>query len=253
MRRSAPALLTIAALSILAACEPLVIASDAATQRNAENEVPNSVAASPGAPAPPVADEVEPAGNRVAFVGDSLLLQSEVSGKIRPHWETGDPTVLTGQAVAAGWDASVHAVAGQFIQMLRVDIARQSAEGADVIILAGGINDVRVAAEQGDPSVLDYSRSQIAAAVAELATAPCAVVVTMNTDADIWSLRTSGPELNASLVGEAGRYENVHVYDWNAVAQAGDADWMRADGVHLTATGEAEYRAALLAAAGLCR
>jgi lysophospholipase L1-like esterase len=145
-----------------------------------------------------------PAGPRVAIVGDSIMwLTDAISGRLDP-------------ALADAYAFNVAATPAKRIDEMQPELDRLLAAGPDSVVIDLGTNDMG----QSWPS-WEQSFDAMWAAVADES---CVVYVTIRTQAG----QPIGAQINAKIAATAAANPNVRIYDWetdiNTALAASQAD-----------------------------
>lgn len=168
-----------------------------------------------------------PEGPRVAVVGDSITnsatgeLDAELAAKHR--FLHGIDSI----DLADGRTRLVKPVVGS---------------GPSVVVVELGINSAREVWNSAD--LVDLEN-----VLADLKAVPCVVWVTPTALAGSYfdhlgegTIKDRIAKFKASLLKRLPKYPNVHLADFGAIEEA-HPEWFHADGLHLTATGQAAYAA----------
>ncbi len=88
-------------------------------------------------------------------------------------------------------------------------------------------------------------QSDYDAMVAHLSGAPCVLLSTVNTQADIVGHDTIAAQINAAEAATAASHANFHVVDWNGQVHAADhaSQWLFSDRIHPNEAGQAALAA----------
>jgi len=187
----------------------------------------------------------------VAVVGDSLIFQAE-TGMIYADSTAAPGGDFTDDLLGSGYDATVVGLPGEPFSGVHASAALQARHGADIVVVAAGTNDVRLADEQDDPGALDRSTAELGRVLDDLDATPCVLVLTFATTSPLHRLDQLGPELNGSIRATAAEHDNVHVADWEMVAAANPEWFNSVDSVHLTPDGAEAYRDFILSSLSAC-
>jgi lysophospholipase L1-like esterase len=182
----------------------------------------------------------------VAAVGDSLLGQLQSHGPTHP----GSTHAFTRSLVDEGWRASVHTRNAARILQLRGLAQDAVADGAAVVIVSAGSGDVRAVRESADPG---ETRAAVPHAVEVLLhdlESVCVVWPTFAATGNAGERRTAWV-INTALRDAAAERATLVVPAWSRAA-VDHPGWFTADGVHLSARGEAVYQAVLVHGAHRC-
>jgi hypothetical protein len=182
----------------------------------------------------------DPAGAKVAVIGDSLVFQAEgnFTFKTSNRYVADDLIALGYQSHVSGWIGATLASAHQYIWP---EVSGMT--DLDVLVLALGTNDMG-----GGTSVAD-ARATLDAWLDEAAGVGCIALVGVNVHAYAWGLDVTGPPYNAMLADEAATRDHVIYEEWDPdlAIQGTDGD------VHFhTPEAAAQYRATLVDAANRC-
>ena len=184
------------------------------------------------------------AGPRVAAVGDSILHELQHSGPAYPD----SNVALTRSMIDEGWRSTVRGENGWTIQWVRALATDAAGQGAEGIIIVAGVNDLSWVSRQPNRRVArDYVQAQIRATLDEAATARCIVWPTiMQTGRQV-----TARAINTTLRNQDLRRANLVVPEWGR-RLASNSQWLAADGLHLSESGEAGFQSLLLGAMRTC-
>jgi hypothetical protein len=191
-------------------------------------------------------------GPHVAVAGDSEIynLEHDALGDAQHH--------MTDAFVAAGYTVSVSSFTGASTGDLAGFVkaspstAGWPAPGPRIAVTALGVNDMRINTTTGQPytpvATAEANYTAYLNAV-DAAGSQCDVLVEIPTTTP-WGLNQTGPVWNAFLAS-AARSRVAVVVPWAGMV-AQHPEYVVADGVHQTATGEVAYLLAILGAVGQC-
>ena len=192
-------------------------------------------------------------GPRVAAAGDSILRQLESYGPTHPQ----STRALTRSIQDAGWRASVRGENGWRVEQIRDLAADAAARGADGVILVAGVNDVVWIRQRRRPHVArEIVAAQIRGTLADLRGVDCVIWPTVPFGPNYYYTgrrvdRLSVRRINTVLRREAEQRANLVVPEWAANLEE-HPGYVRPDGLHLSATGEAALQRVLLRAMSTC-
>ena len=187
-------------------------------------------------------------GVKIGVLGDSLLVDSVGT--------------LTTDLQDRGYQASVSSNPGYSTWALVSAAQRMSGQGANVLVVATGTNDMR------DVALGYRTLAQTRQAMDQMISlnrVPCIVWVGVNTSNGLHGgaagtfgdVRVGGPVVNQMIrdaQAASGRPASRTLYASWADRSTGHLDWFRAvDDVHLSPTGAAQYRRLILDAVASCR